>query len=179
MERRQPMAAEDWIPLLQPGESLRWNGTSTTRNFVRAMLNVFLFSLLCATVLGYQSWYSSPAGFCGKEDGHCLTVFPIFGLAAIVGLLVALLAVVESALHAKGSRLNDFAITDRRAILMVRGAFLRGAVILRDELLRPAEQRFACVSFGDRKYGLKFAGLKPCDRQFVIDLTREILRQAK
>lgn len=183
MAKPLPMTAEDWKPFLNQGEVLRWYGRSALRYYL-PFLAVGALIFGSGTILYGNAafFYSDVQSYCASHHfSGCSRFFSVRWLMLIGSLSVVLMASYFIATMLLGWLRHNFAITDRRALLVMDAPFpkMRAKLYEADYILQRPHISMGSIKFGNSTSAVRFFGLSQKQRSAILDSVSEIAGEQK
>ena len=174
------MTLDDWKAFLKEGETVVWSGSGSARYmWPMIALGLAFFGSLGIWFGHTALFYDNIDQFCLDDRSYTCARFFLFRWPGtiICGGSVLLPVLAEIAL-AFGWFRQDFALTERRALWIVRTPWNKalGKLYESDLTTENASLENGHVKFGSSHNGVRFYGLSPRKRDIILSLSYKLAR---
>ena len=174
------MSLDAWRAFLKEGETVVWSGRASARYIWPMIAMALAFFGLMASWFGHAALiYDSVDQFCvGDRSYSCARFFLFRWPGTIICGVIVLLSVLALIALAFGWFRHDFALTERRALWIVRTPWNKapGKLYESDLTSEIALLENGHVKIGSSPKGVSFFGLSPRQRDIVLSISYKLAR---
>lgn len=175
-----PTIVDDWKAFLKDGETVVWSGSGSARNMWPLIALALAFFGPLGIWFGHAAFsYASVEQFClGDQSYTCGRFFLFRWPGTIICGAFVLLPVLAVIAQAFGWFRHDFALTERRALWIVRTPWNKTPKKPYETDLTTGDASIdnGHVRFGSSSNGVRFYGLSRSEREIVLSLASKLAR---